>query len=79
LSLEQVSQDLSALQKKIKTLENQTLDTNSSDVSTIQQTLVKHQDAINSSDEFRMQVNVKIIRLRKQINQLMLEQQFNSQ
>ena len=79
LSLEQVSQDLSALQKKIKTLEKQTLDTNSSDVSTIQQTLAKHQDAINSSDEFRMQVNGEIIRLRKQINQLMLEQQFNSQ
>ena len=79
LRLEQISQDLSALQKKITTLEKQVVDTNSSDVTTIQQTLAKHQDAINSSDEFRMQVNGEIIRLRKQINQLMLEQQFNSQ
>ena len=79
LSLDQILQDLSVLQKKIAKLDKQTVDTSSSDVSSIQQTLVKHQDAINSSDAFRTQVNGEIIRLRKQINQLMLEQQFNSQ
>jgi len=79
LSLDQVAQDLAALKARIAILEKQTTDTSSSDVANIQQTLAKHQDAINSSDAFRTQVNSEIIRLRKQINQLMLEQQLSTE
>jgi chromosome segregation ATPase len=79
LSLDQILQDLTALQKKVSTIEKRTADTSSTDVANIQDTLAKHQDAINSSDAFRTQVNGEIIRLRKQINQLMLEQQLSSQ
>jgi chromosome segregation ATPase len=79
LSLDQILQDLTALQKKVDALDKQTADTSVSDMVSIQQTLTKHQDAINSSDAFRTQVNAEIIRLRKQINQLMLEQQLSSQ
>lgn len=79
LSLDQVLQDLAMLQNKVAAVEKQTADTSSSDMSSIQQTLATHQDAINSSDAFRTQVNGEIIRLRKQINQLMLEQQFNAE
>ncbi|WP_369921614.1 hypothetical protein AB8E32_04885 [Marinomonas polaris] len=79
LSLDQISQDLVTLQKKVAAIEKRTADTSSTDVAKIQDTLAKHQDAINSSDAFRTQVNGEIIRLRKQINQLMLEQQLSSQ
>ncbi|NVK71928.1 hypothetical protein C0J08_10810 [Marinomonas sp. CT5] len=79
LSLDQVLQDLSVLQKKVNALDKKVSDTGSADVESIQKTLAKHQDAIDSSDAFRIQVNGEIIRLRKQINQLMLEQQLNSQ
>ncbi|TYL47795.1 hypothetical protein [Marinomonas sp. IMCC 4694] len=83
LSLEQILQDLSQLQERIVAIESQVALANttssSTDMTDIQQTLTKHQDAIESSDAFRTQVNSEIIRLRKQINQLMLEQQFNAQ
>ena len=79
LSLDQVLQDLTALQNKVSALDKRAADTSSTDMAKIQDTLSKHQDAINSSDAFRTQVNSEIIRLRKQINQLMLEQQLSSQ
>jgi hypothetical protein len=79
LRLDQVLQDLAALQKKVVAIEEQVSNANSADTAVIEQTLARHQDAINSSDAFRTQVNAEIIRLRKQINQLMLEQQLNSQ
>ena len=75
LSLEQVSQSLAALEKKVAAIETQAVGSNNADMANIEQTLSKHQEAIESSDTFRVQVNTEIIRLRKQINQLMLEQQ----
>ncbi|MGO3738412.1 MAG: hypothetical protein ACTJGG_02965 [Marinomonas foliarum] len=75
LSLEQVSQSLAALEKKVAAIETQAVGSNNADMANIEQTLSKHQEAIESSDTFRVQVNAEIIRLRKQINQLMLEQQ----
>ncbi|MGO2356520.1 MAG: hypothetical protein ACTH58_17520 [Marinomonas foliarum] len=75
LSLEQVSQSLAALENKVASIEAQAKGSNNSDMANIEQTLSRHQEAIESSDTFRVQVNAEIIRLRKQINQLMLEQQ----
>jgi len=79
LNVRTLLQDLASAQKKIADLENKSADVSASDLAKIQTTLTNHQDAINSSDAFRTQVNGEIIRLRKQINQLVLEQQLNSQ
>ncbi|MCB5161894.1 hypothetical protein [Marinomonas algarum] len=76
LSLEQLSQHLDTLQEKVAQLASQKQEASETSAVDIQQTLNRHQDAIDSSDAFRTQVNAEIIRLRKQINQLMLEQQF---
>ncbi|MBJ7538179.1 hypothetical protein [Marinomonas transparens] len=80
-SLDQLSKDLANLQNAVAAAaENTKVDTvNDTALADVQSTLSKHQDAINSSDAFRTQVNAEIIRLRKQINQLMLEQQLNAQ
>lgn len=75
LSLEQISKSLATLEKKVASVETQTMGSNSADMADVEQTLSRHQEAIESSDTFRVQVNAEIIRLRKQINQLMLEQQ----
>ncbi|SBS37784.1 Chromosome partition protein Smc [Marinomonas spartinae] len=72
LDIDQVSQDLSSLQKKVAKLGG------GSDLTTMKQELSKHQDAINSNDAFRAQVNSEILRIRKQINQIMLQQQLSS-
>ncbi|MGJ8648287.1 MAG: hypothetical protein ACSHXJ_15410 [Marinomonas colpomeniae] len=77
LSLSQIQQDLTTLQQKIAAFENKPEAVSSADVVEIEKQLATQQDAINSSDAFRTQVNGEIIRLRKQINQLMLEQQLN--
>ena len=79
LSLEQLSQSLAALEKKVAAIETQALGSNNADMATFEQTLARHQEAIESSDTFRVQVNAEIIRLRKQINQLMLEQQLTNE
>lgn len=79
LSIRTILQDLALAQKKISELENKTVDISTTDLSNIQTTLMNHEDAINSSDAFRTQVNGEIIRLRKQINQLVLEQQLSTQ
>lgn len=72
LSIDQVSQDLSTLQKKVAKLNG------GSDLTAMKQELSKHQDALNSNDAFRAQVNSEILRIRKQINQIMLQQQLSS-
>ncbi|NLQ16353.1 hypothetical protein HGG82_01780 [Marinomonas sp. M1K-6] len=77
LSLDQVLQSLATLEEKVTAIEKQAEDATAG--TDIQQTLDRHQNAIDSSDAFRVQVNSEIIRLRKQINQLMLEQQLNAQ
>lgn len=79
LSLEQILQDLDVLQADVSALKKASTESNNTDTAKIQQTLANHQDAIESSDAFRIQINSEIIRLRKQINQLMLEQQFSDQ
>lgn len=79
LNARSILKDLASAQKKISALENESGSISTADLANIQVTLTNHQDAINSSDEFRTQVNAEIIRLRKQINQLVLEQQLNSQ
>ncbi|MGB0781861.1 MAG: hypothetical protein ACPGRG_01745 [Marinomonas sp.] len=79
ISLEQILQNLSALQQKVSAVEKQATSASSADLSSVKDTLTKHQEAIDSSDTFRVQVNAEIIRLRKQINQLMLEQQLGSE
>lgn len=72
LSVDQVSQDLTSLQNKVAKLGS------GSDMAAVKQELDKHQDAINSSDAFRAQVNGEMLRIRKQINQIMLQQQMSS-
>lgn len=87
LSLEQILQDLSILKERVTAVESQMVVVNATasstasaaDVANMKQALARHQDAIESIDAFRTQVNSEIIRLGKQINQLMLEQQFNAQ
>ncbi|MBR7888482.1 hypothetical protein J9B83_05960 [Marinomonas sp. A79] len=79
LSLEQILQELDALQDDVASLQKASIESKNADTAKIQQTLANHQDAIESSDAFRTQVNGEIIRLRKQINQLMLEQQFSDE
>ena len=77
LSLEQVNQQLSELSTKLVALEKQIAATqNTVDVSSVQQTLDKHQEAIDSIDAFRQQILSETNRLTKQINQLIIEQQF---
>lgn len=77
LSLEQVNQQLSELSTKLVALEKQIAATqNTVDISSVQQTLEKHQEAIDSIDAFRQQILSETNRLTKQINQLIIEQQF---
>ena len=78
-NLSKTQQGLLAIEERISTLENVTADISAADLVSIQSSLASHQDAINSNDAFRIQVNAEIIRLRKQINQLMLEQQISTQ
>ncbi|ETX09560.1 hypothetical protein MUS1_06920 [Marinomonas ushuaiensis DSM 15871] len=79
LNVRTLLQDLESAQKKISALENKSADVSAADLAKIQTSLTNHQDAINSSDAFRTQVNGEINRLRKQINQLVLEQQLNAE
>ncbi len=78
-SLKSIEQDLLAMHEQITTLESATADISVADLVSIQSALTSHQDAIDSNDAFRIQVNAEIIRLRKQINQLMLEQQISAE
>ncbi|BFM48242.1 hypothetical protein [Marinomonas sp. THO17] len=78
-SLDQLSQNVSNLQQQLKQVENKASSVSNAEIINMQQTLKQQQEAIQSSDAFRSQVNTEIIRLRKQINQLMLEQQLNAQ
>lgn len=79
LNIRTILQDLTSVQKKVAALDNKSADVSTADLVKIQTTLTNHQDAINSSDAFRTQVNAEILRLRKQINQLVLEQQLSAQ
>ena len=72
---ELIQQDLVVLQKKIADVESKPETVGPADIAKIEDKLAIQQDAIDSSDAFRTQVNSEIIRLRKQINQLVLEQQ----
>jgi len=65
-----LSTKLVALEKQIAATQNTV------DVSSVQQTLDKHQEAIDSIDAFRQQILSETNRLTKQINQLIIEQQF---
>ncbi|MEP0073282.1 MAG: hypothetical protein ABJE79_11295 [Marinomonas sp.] len=76
--LSNIQQALDNLEKAISSVESKGVGLSDAELATVQQTLTNHQDAIDSSDAFRTQVNSEIIRLRKQINQLMLEQQLSA-
>lgn len=78
LGLDQATQDLSTLHKKVAALEAKPSGATSTDLAAIKQTLSKHQEAINSNDAFRKQMNAQMLRLSKQINQVMLQLQLNS-
>lgn len=77
--LSNIQQELVALQNAVAAFDDKAANISDADLVTVKQTLAGHQDAIDSSDAFRTQVNSEIIRLRKQINQLMLEQQLNAE
>ncbi|MEO9274225.1 hypothetical protein ABFY09_05130 [Marinomonas sp. 5E14-1] len=77
--LSKIQQELVVLQSEVAAFDDKTANISDADLVTVKQTLASHQDAIDSSDAFRTQVNSEIIRLRKQINQLMLEQQLNAE
>lgn len=79
LSLDQASQDIDSLQKKVKSLANNSAGLSAAELSNIKQTLKKYQDAIDSNDAFRSQMNAQMLRLNKQINQLLLQQQLNTE
>lgn len=77
LNLERVNQELSDLKVKINAIETRVSGLgNTLDGSKVQQTLDKHQEAISSNDVFRQQILNETNRLSKQINQLIIEQQF---
>ncbi|MDB4837081.1 hypothetical protein OAH87_01250 [Marinomonas sp.] len=79
IDLDRLQTTLDGLETKLATVINTEVEVTPSDVANIQQTLNGHEDAIKSNDAFRTQVNAEIIRLRKQINQFILEQQLNAQ
>ncbi|MEP3350736.1 MAG: hypothetical protein ABJN96_12410 [Marinomonas sp.] len=78
-ALSKIQQELADLQNEVAAFDDKAANISDADLVTVKQTLASHQDAIDSSDAFRTQVNSEIIRLRKQINQLMLEQQLNAE
>ncbi|REG85518.1 hypothetical protein [Marinomonas pollencensis] len=78
LSLDQASQDIDSLEKKLDTLANKPNAASAEELAEIKRTLATQQDAINAIDAFRSQMNAQVLRLNKQINQLLLQQQLSS-
>ncbi|MCV2402763.1 hypothetical protein OFY17_07685 [Marinomonas sp. C2222] len=82
-ALDNIKGELTALESKLASVESNVAKEETAvlpaEMANIQQTLSNHEDAIQSNDTFRTQVNAEIIRLRKQINQFILEQQLNAE
>lgn len=79
LSLDRASQDIDSLKKKVAEIEKSSAGMSANELSSIKQTLSQYQEAINSNDAFRSQMNSQMMRLNKQINQLLLQQQLGSE
>lgn len=79
LSLDQALQDIDALQKKLAALADKPNGASSEELAEMKRTLATQQDAINAIDAFRSQMNGQVLRLNKQINQLLLQQQLSSE
>ena len=79
LSLDRASQDIDSLKKKVDEIEKSSAGMSANELSSIKQTLSQYQEAINSNDAFRSQMNSQMMRLNKQINQLLLQQQLGSE
>ncbi|MGB7391799.1 hypothetical protein [Marinomonas sp.] len=79
LSLDQASQDIDSLEKKLAALANKPNGASNEELADMKRTLSNQQDAINAIDAFRSQMNTQVLRLNKQINQLLLQQQLSSE
>ncbi|GAB3475134.1 hypothetical protein [Marinomonas epiphytica] len=79
LNLESILQDIANFKVQIDALQNQPQGSDPQELAAIQKQLDSHQEAIESSDAFRVQINAEINRLRQQANQLMLQQQLSSE
>ena len=72
------SLDIDALQEQVTQLANKPGGLNAAELSDLTHTVNKHQEALNSNDTFRSQLNRQILRLSKQINKLILQQQMSA-
>ncbi|MGR0279829.1 hypothetical protein ACUM5Y_12410 [Marinomonas dokdonensis] len=79
LSLEQVAQELASLKTQLDKIESTPVESNTTELTAITSQLAKHQEAIDSSDAFRKQVNAELIRLRQQANEFLLQQRLDAE
>ena len=79
LSLEQIAQNVSQLETSLAELSATPSGADANQLLEITNQLAKHQEAIESNDTFRIQINAEINRLRQQANQILLQQQLEAE
>ena len=79
LSLEQIAQNVSQLETSLAELSAAPSGADANQLLEITNQLAKHQEAIESNDTFRIQINAEINRLRQQANQILLQQQLEAE